>query len=532
MSNTIKEFLVGLGFEVDEAELRSFTKGIKAATVVAAAVGTAAIAASAALTKFVTGVAREFDSVSDLGLRVNATADEIMRLGYEASLTDSSVDAVASSLDGMNRVIGEAVMGAGEGVLIFQRLGISLRNSDGGLKSTAALMREVGDRIKNLSGAQQVAILGKLGIDPKMARTLTSDVSALGDEFGKLYSDLGIDADKAAQASSDFIDSTTRLTAVFDAMQKAVGLRFMTQIKGGIDQTRKQLVENMPKIVNAISPIISTVLRIAEAFATIVGRVAEFAGALIRGFGRINDATDGWAGYILAAAAAWKLLNLSFLASPVGIVLALAAAIAALVDDFLTWKEGGDSLIDWAAWETPIQAAIDIIGLLGDTVVNVFGFVMDLAKSLASLLTGDVSGAWDSLGDAGQRVVDQFGIVLDVLEQVGKVVVWLADKLGMTEAWDAFAAVVDNVARGLATVAGFASGAFGTVKGWFGGETPPLSPSPQAAATMTGAGQNVQQSTEIIVQGSADPQATARAVAGQQNRVNADMARNMRGAAR
>jgi len=34
------------------------------------------------------------------------------------------------------------------------------------------------------------------------------------------------------------------------------------------------------------------------------------------------------------------------------------------------------------------------------------------------------------------------------------------------------------------------------------------------------------------VQGAGNPDATARAVAGQQNRVNADMARNMKGAAR
>jgi hypothetical protein len=66
----------------------------------------------------------------------------------------------------------------------------------------------------------------------------------------------------------------------------------------------------------------------------------------------------------------------------------------------------------------------------------------------------------------------------------------------------------------------------------FGGGAPASAPSPQAQAAVGGNGQNVNQQTQIVVQGSSDPAATARAVSGEQGRVNADMARNMRGAAR
>jgi hypothetical protein len=66
----------------------------------------------------------------------------------------------------------------------------------------------------------------------------------------------------------------------------------------------------------------------------------------------------------------------------------------------------------------------------------------------------------------------------------------------------------------------------------FGGGAPASAPSPQAQSAMGGSGQNVSQQTQIVVQGSGDPAATARAVSGQQDRVNADMTRNLRGAAR
>ncbi|MFX4955845.1 hypothetical protein ABTC33_18265, partial [Acinetobacter baumannii] len=63
-----------------------------------------------------------------------------------------------------------------------------------------------------------------------------------------------------------------------------------------------------------------------------------------------------------------KSLRLAFLASPIGIVLALAAAIAALWDDYQTWKNGGESLIDWSKWENGIEAAISRIKQLAELI--------------------------------------------------------------------------------------------------------------------------------------------------------------------
>ncbi|MFH4090479.1 hypothetical protein WAJ00_21415, partial [Acinetobacter baumannii] len=63
-----------------------------------------------------------------------------------------------------------------------------------------------------------------------------------------------------------------------------------------------------------------------------------------------------------------KSLRLAFLASPIGIVLALAAAIAALWDDYQTWKNGGESLIDWSKWENGIETAISRIKQLAELI--------------------------------------------------------------------------------------------------------------------------------------------------------------------
>jgi len=93
-----------------------------------------------------------------------------------------------------------------------------------------------------------------------------------------------------------------------------------------------------------------------------------------------------------------------------------------------------------------------------------------------------------------------------------------------TNAWE--------VIKGLGSTIGNVIGGMGKILGIGGGSAPALTPTPQAAAAMTGGNQSVNQQTQIVVQGGANPDATARAVAGQQNRVNADMARNMKGVAR
>jgi len=190
----IKEFLVGLGFQIDEAGLSKFSSGITNATIAVGAIGAAAVAAAGVITSFVAGVADKFDAIGDLADRVNTTAESVMRLGYVATLTGSSVDAANSSIEGLSRVAGEAALGIGRGAKIFETLGLSAKDSNGDLKDASVLMADIGNKIKDMGRGEQIAILSKLGIDPTMINALTTDVSGLAAEFDQLYKNAGIDA--------------------------------------------------------------------------------------------------------------------------------------------------------------------------------------------------------------------------------------------------------------------------------------------------------------------------------------------------
>jgi hypothetical protein len=145
---------------------------------------------------------------------------------------------------------------------------------------------------------------------------------------------------------------------------------------------RRKVMDNLPKAIEAIMPIIDVIMRIAEAFIKITTRIASGAMTIIGWLLRLNEETGGWAGYILAAAAAWKYLNLAFLASPLGMLLLLAAVVALLIDDFLTFEEGGESLIDWGS---------DFGIVMQDVTAALIGFLAYLALSKAAVIAMTVA---------------------------------------------------------------------------------------------------------------------------------------------
>lgn len=488
----IQEFLVGLGFKVDQNSFNKFNQGLKKAAVAASAVGVAATAAAGLVSKFVTDTANGFNRIGLLSERVNASAKDISQLGFVASLTGSSVEAVTGSLDRFNRTAGEAALGIGRGATAFKELGLSVRNGNGHLKDTAQLMDEVGKKIRNMTSQKKVAVLERLGIDPTLVKALSSDVSGLKNEFNAIYKGAGINANEAAKSSVAFIDSLTRMKFAFKTVKDAVALKLMPEIKDGIDSLRKFIIQNAPKIIKAALPIVDLLLRIGKIFVAVVFKIGIIVGKIIDWFDKLNSATNGWAGAILAAAAAWKFLNLSFLASPIGIILSMIAAVGLLIDDFVTFKNGGESLIDWGGrFGTAMKVVTTIIN-------GVVGAVKLLIQAGAVLIA-----SWE-------KVQEWFTGFFD----------WMISKF-------------ENLAK-------ISEKLWGLVQNLFGGSSsqnaPILTPTARVASTLQQQSNNnqnsINQKTEITVNGVDSAAATAFAIASQQNRVNADLARNLSGVTR
>lgn len=494
-ATTIKEFLVGLGFDINEAQLKKFNTGILKSGVAITALGNLAASAAQQIVGAVaqaldpTRYAEELDALNDISERTNVAVSDLMRMGYVATLTGADVGTLTSSLEGFTRTAGLAAAGLGRGKQIFEDLGINVKDSNGQLRGTTELLAELQDKIKGMESGQQQALLGRLGIDPKLVTMLTKDVSALNAEYEHMQQQAGFSADEAAAKAAEYKDELDKLRTAFSLVGQSAASRLFGPLAKSTEKFRRMIVDNMPKIVNAIEKVVKAFLYVGRIVSSIISRVIAIVDGAVGIFNQVDDATNGWLKTLGLLIIGWRAFNASVLATPLGMVIALAAAIVALVDDFLVWKEGGDSFINWEKWEPAINAAMAAISSFVDLFKGAFDVVVGSVQLLISLLTLDFAGAWDAVKKVVFGLIDAITGLFKTLMNVGNL------------------------------VDGILSPIFGNKPG--------LTPSPAQQTTLDGTNQSVSQKTEIVVQGAADPQSTARAVAGQQNRVNADMTRNL-----
>lgn len=549
-AETIKEFLVGLGFKVDEAGLAKFSEGIASASLRVTALAAATTAAAGAIVAGVQKIAADFDQMDKLATQFRTTADAIDEFADAAGILGIKEETAVESLKNLDRAIVDTSMDMGRAKAVFADLGITVKDAAGNLKPTTEVMAELAEKFKGMERGKQIRVMERLGLDPSLLKLFNADMVALRAEMEAIDKAAGLDFGQAMAESKAFMEiwramqqEIQKWKLLFKTTMESVSVKLMPKFRAQIRAItdaminfRRKVMDNLPKAIEAIMPIIGVIMRIAEAFIKITARIASGAMTIIGWLLKLNEFTGGWAGYILAAAAAWKYLNLAFLKTPLGMLLSLAAVVALLIDDFLTFKEGGDSLIDWGSGFGIVMQGVT---------AALTGFLAYLALSKAAVIAMTIAtNAWtaataiaNGIMNAARIAVLLFNLVLyanPIMLVVAAVVALIAAGALLIANWETvkewFSGFFDWLSAGFSKIAewgGKVAGMFG-----FGGGAPASAPSPQAQAAVGGNGQNVNQQTQIVVQGSSDPAATARAVSGEQGRVNADMARNMRGAAR
>ena len=372
MMDIIKSFLVSLGYEVDQASERKFNSGIaeatKKVTIFAAAISAMAAGVWASVMK----TAESLRELSAISARANVPVDKIEELGYIAEQTDSSTQAVRASLENLSKAAGEAALGVGRGAQAFEKLGIKAKGADGKLKDTYTLLTEIGDKIQDMSRTQQTAFLERLGIDRTMVQMLTSDVSGLRDEYQKMYSVAGVDANEAAEAASDFMNEWGKLKTMSAMLYRAVNVGFMMKFKNDLIRLRKFMIENAERIKAVFQAIMSLIVRIAGVIGSAVMRIISWIQKIADWYSTLDDRTKKLIMTVGGLIAAWKLLNLQFLATPLGMLIAALVGLFLVVDDLLTYLEGGETAIDWSKWEPQIEAITNVFMKLREVLSSVF----------------------------------------------------------------------------------------------------------------------------------------------------------------
>ncbi|EGJ1699227.1 lytic transglycosylase catalytic [Escherichia coli] len=397
-AETIKDFLVSLGFSVDDAGAKKFGSVLAGTTANVIKMGLAVEGAALSVVAFTAKIASGLDNLYWASQRTGATVQGIQSIGYAVSQVGGSVDAARSSLENLSRFIRNNP--GAEGFL--NRLGVQTRDASGNMRDMAAIFTGVGQKLSSMPYYRANQYAQMLGIDENTLMAMRRGVGQFSAQYSEMVKAIGFNADQAALSSNRFMTSLKSLGEMAGMARDKIGSNLADGLAGQIDNLRKKIIENFPKIEVTITKVIKGILWLGEIVGRVAFRIVDGVGDIIEWWGKLDAETKTLIEVIGGLVVAMRILNSTFWMSPIGLITGLIVALGLLWEDYKTWKEGGNSLIDWEKWQPAIDKAKDAITWLRDHLLELKDGVGGWQNALEILGTF-IAGVWVS------RVLGAFG---------------------------------------------------------------------------------------------------------------------------
>ncbi|HGV3499635.1 TPA: transglycosylase SLT domain-containing protein [Klebsiella michiganensis] len=388
-AETLKDFLISLGFKVDEAGARKFDAVVAGTTLKAIELGVKVEAAALSVVAFTAKIASGLDDLYWASQRTGATVEGIKQIGYAVSQVGGSVDGARGSLESLARFMRNNP--GAEGFL--NRLGVQTRDASGNMRDMATIFTGVGQRLSTMPYYRANQYAQMLGLDENTLMAMRRGIGQFSGEYTAMAKAIGYNADVAAVSSNKFMTSLRSFGLMAGMARDKIGSSLADGLAGSLDRLRRQILDNFPKIEGAITATVKGILWAGEMVGRVIYRLIQAASDIRSWWSGLDRDSQKLIEALGGLLVAWRLLNAAMLASPITWVLAFAGALLLLYDDYRTWKEGGKSLIDWKQWEPAIEKAkAAILWLRG----KLLGLKDDVGgwQNAFEVLATFVAGSW------------------------------------------------------------------------------------------------------------------------------------------
>lgn len=425
-AETLKDFLISLGFKVDEAGARKFDAVVAGTTLKAIELGVKVEAAALSVVAFTAKIASGLDDLYWASQRTGATVEGIKQIGYAVSQVGGSVDGARGSLENLARFMRNNP--GAEGFL--NRLGVQTRDASGNMRDMATIFTGVGQRLSSMPYYRANQYAEMLGLDENTLMAMRRGIGQFSGEYTAMAKAIGYNADVAAVSSNKFMTSLRSFGMMAGMARDKIGSSLADGLAGSLDRLRRQILDNFPKIEGAITAGVKGVLWFGEIIGRVVYRLIQLTGDIINWWKSLSTETRQVIEVFGALMVAWRLLNTAFAMSPIGRVFMLGAALIGLYDDYRTWKEGGQSLIDWGKWEPGIKYAQKAFASLSKDFGGIYLKVKDLGSAIVDLGkrflefinidTSKFNGKWlfDQIIESVRSSIKILGSLVDALRKV------------------------------------------------------------------------------------------------------------------
>ena len=335
----------------------------------AAAMRTAGVAMTAAGGAMVGGLvaaatkAAEFGStLVDMSARTGASVESLSKFGYAAQQTGADMGSVETGLKFVSKNAYAAAQGTGEAADAFNALGISVKDSNGNMKSAEALFLESGNALRNVDDeatrtALSMAIFGRSGT--QLIPMFTDAGKSLG-EFTADAERLGlVVGTEAANKMDDFGDKLDQLKAQNSKMWAGLGAAAIPVLMQVLDAVQP-IIQNITEWIEANPKLAQGVALVVFAAGVLFSTLGPFL-ILLPTLASGLSIVAGWlgvsgvAGAAATATAATTTLGASMttLAAAGGPIALVALALAGLVYEvyklkqaYYEAKDAGEQLIN------------------------------------------------------------------------------------------------------------------------------------------------------------------------------------------
>ena len=332
----------------------------------------AVLGGAAALKIFITDLVDSNSALQRLSQNLNLSISTISAWSNAVEQLGGSASGLQGTMDMLSKAQTELRL-TGQSSLIpyFSALGMSLVGVGGAVKPVDQMLLELSDHFSRYDRTTANNIGRMMGIDQGTMNLLLE---------GRKELELTLQRQKEATV-----------------VTKAQGEEAV-KLKRSVEQAKQTFVAFGRDLLQTISPAVEKLLSWFQSFGNWVlanqGFVTEF--LLLLG--------AGLAGVAVAMTA------VAIASSPITLIvagiIALAAAIALLWDDYEAWKKGADSFIDWGIWANRVDAVKDAVVWLKNEIVT-------LSKEVSDFLNKITGGEWfkalSAIGSAGSWVASKIG---------------------------------------------------------------------------------------------------------------------------
>lgn len=374
----LRDIIARLGIEIEEGGLHEFKENIEGAKEklkdLTEVLGAGLF--GEAVKEFVKGQIEAGAQLKDMSMRLGIGTDELQKFQLAAELSGASAQDANTGLRFLNRTIGQAASGAGDGADAFNKLGIELKNTDGSTKSSTDIAMELAEKLKDVKSqgertAIAMKVLGRGGV--ALLPMFQKGKEGLKEAFDA-FEELG------GGMQGEFVESAKK------ADDEMIKLKFaMTGLKSRIATAL------IPGFVDATKRMMGFVMRgmeiVKHTYIMKTGFAALKLGAVVATFMKLykilNIAKMGMGGFVKQLlGVAWPIV--------------LIGALYLIFDDLFTLMNGGKSVIgDWITKTYGIETTTNFVRTLQETWLALQATWSDLGPIISDVTIEAVKSAID-----------------------------------------------------------------------------------------------------------------------------------------